>query len=202
MIRSLHYLKAMGYNFIEKTHPKQKKINDFKSLYLNASTCTLCNFSKLRKHSLMEKKQRSVKLFILGNCAQKSENESGILLESHRGKLLQNEIKNTLRLDRDEFYFSYLFKCFSDGKNDDFSLQSCLPFFWSELELIQPKILLCLGEYVFRSLGFSNFNDIRGEIFPYKNFFILTSFSLEFLERNPSKKEHFINDLMKIKGYL
>lgn len=202
MIRTLHYLKAMGYDFVDKSNLSQKKTDSFQTLYSSVSNCTLCNFYKARKHALMEQKQKNVKLFILDTHAQKKENESGILLSGSKGELLQDYLKDTLGLVRDEFYVSYIFKCFSSGKNDDFSLQSCLPFFWNEIELIQPKILLCLGEYVFKALGFSNFNSTRGGIFTYKNFFVLASFSLEFLDRNPSQKKEFINDLMKIKGYL
>ncbi|MED7853017.1 hypothetical protein VWN94_10095, partial [Campylobacter coli] len=42
---------------------------------------------------------------------------------------------------------------------------------------------------------------LRGEIFAYKNFFIMASFELEFIEKNPSCEKIFIQDLKKIKGF-
>ncbi|KQH14013.1 phage SPO1 DNA polymerase-related protein, partial [Campylobacter coli] len=35
-----------------------------------------------------------------------------------------------------------------------------------------------------------------------KNFFIMASFELEFIEKNPSCEKIFIQDLKKIKGFL
>lgn len=55
-----------------------------------------------------------------------------------KGEKLKHYIYQILGLCDEDFYFSYLFKCFCNGKFDDFSLQSCLPFFWNELKLIQP----------------------------------------------------------------
>ncbi|MBK1971163.1 uracil-DNA glycosylase family protein [Campylobacter sp. TTU-622] len=202
MIRDLHYLKAMGYSFL-KDFPYKNEYNiSFANLNNNVKQCTLCHFSKNRKNSLMEKVQKKVNLMILTSHGDKSENESGILLNSHKGSLLKEYLKLYLNLEEKDFYFSYLFKCFDYRKNDDFSLQSCLPFFYNELNLIKPKILLCLGEYAFQSLGLKDFNILRGEIFSYKNFFILPSFELDFIEKNPSYEQKFIEDLKKLKGFL
>ncbi len=202
MIRDLYYLKAMGYDFINEDLKNNFSIQGFKELQNSVKNCTLCHFSKTRKYALMEEKQKNVKLLILGSFAQKSENESGILLDSSRGENLQKILQEILGLGREDFYFSYLFKCFSHLKFDDFSLQSCLPFFWNEFKLIKPKLVLCLGEYAFKSLGFGDFNALRGEIFACEDFFILPSFELEFIEKNPSYKEKFIDDLKKLKGFL
>ncbi len=202
MIRELHYLKAIGYDFIDENLKNEVSNQSFKELQNSVKNCTLCHFSKTRKYSLMEKEQKKVKLFILASFAQKSENESGILLNSLRGENFERILQENLGLKREDFYFSYLFKCFSFSKFDNFSLQSCLPFFWSELKLIKPKLVLCLGEYAFEGLGFRDFNALRGELFAYKDFFILPSFELEFIEKNPSFKKEFIEDLKKLKGFL
>lgn len=202
MIRGLHYLKAIGYDFMDENLRSDVPVKTFKELQNSVSNCTLCHFSKMRKHALIEAEQKRVKLLILGAHAQKSENESGVLLDSLRGENLRELVWEVLGLKREEFYFSYLFKCFSYSKFDDFSLQSCLPFFWDELRLIKPKIVLCLGKYAFEGLGFRDFGALRGEIFAYDDFFIMPSFELEFIERNPSHKKRFIDDLQRIKGFL
>ncbi|MCX2683100.1 uracil-DNA glycosylase family protein [Campylobacter sp. MIT 21-1685] len=202
MIRTLHYLKAIGCDFCDDFIHSNITLNqNFTELQKNVQKCTLCHFSKTRKHSLMERKLKNTKLMILAARSQESENESGIVLKSRQGEFLQNCCKEILQLHAEEFYFSYVFKCFSN-KFDDFSLQSCIPFFWNELYLVRPKILLCLGEYAFKSLGFNDFNALRGELFSFKDFFIIASFELEFLEKNPSYQTAFRDDLQKIKGFL
>ncbi|MFQ6341926.1 uracil-DNA glycosylase family protein [Campylobacter sp. VTCC 70190] len=206
MIRSLYYLKAMGFSFIDtplNTPTKSpEQAQNFKDLKKLISSCTLCSFSKTRQFSLMEKDIKKVKLLIVDTFATKSENESGILLNSKKGEKLKHYLYENLGLRDEDFYFSYLFKCFCNGKFDDFSLQSCLPFFLNELKLIKPTFLLCLGEYAFKSLGFKDFHILKGEIFAYHNFFIMPSYDLDFIEKNPSYEKNFIQDLKKIKGFL
>ncbi|EFV4209826.1 hypothetical protein HRB65_000099 [Campylobacter jejuni] len=202
MIRSLYYLKAMGFNFVDTHTNHFEQVQNFQELKQLVSSCTLCQFSKTRKFSLMEPKIKNAKLLILDVFGQKSENESGILLNSKKGEKLKHYIYQILGLCDEDFYFSYLFKCFCNGKFDDFSLQSCLPFFWNELKLIQPAFLLCLGEYTFKSLGFKDYHILKGEVFAYKNFFIMPSYDLDFIEKNPSYVKNFIQDLKKIKGFL
>ncbi|WP_170999723.1 uracil-DNA glycosylase family protein [Campylobacter aviculae] len=202
MIRSLHYLRAMGYNFIDETNKIKIKIQNFQDLKTNIQKCNLCHFSKSRRFILMESEIKNAKLMIVDTLEQNIENENNDILESKKGKILQNYINDILGLKKDQFYFSHLFKCYPNGKFDDFSLQSCLPFFWNEVELLQPKFILCLGEYTFNGLGFSNFNVLRGEIFTHEKFFFMASFELEFIEKNPSYEKFFIQDLQKIKGFL
>lgn len=60
----------------------------------------------------------------------------------------------------------------------------------------------CLGEYTFKSLGFKDYHILKGEVFAYKNFFIMPSYDLDFIEKNPSYEKNFIQDLKKIKGFL
>lgn len=201
-IRSLYYLKAIGYDFNDEFLAFKQDSSSFEELKNNVKNCTLCYFSKKRKHSLIESDFKKAKLMVLSTHASDIENKNGKVFSSTKMQNLKNYLKENLKLGEKEIYFSYLFKCFSSGKNDDFSLQSCLPFFFDEFELIKPKILLCLGEYSLKALGFENFSTLKGEIFSYKNSFILPSFELDFLERNPSYRQDFIEDLKKIKGFL
>ena len=201
MIRTLHYLKAMGFNFFEYNLKNNTKLS-FDELKKSVAKCTLCQFYKMRKFTLMEPNLKPVKLMILSTLAEQSENKSGILLNSTKGDKLKLYLRENLGICEEEFYFSYVFKCFSGKKVDNFSLQSCFPFFLNELKLVRPNFLLCLGEYAFKALGFDQFNSLRGEIFSYNESFIMPSFELEFIEKNPSYEKIFIQDLQKIKGYL
>ncbi|MCC8278084.1 uracil-DNA glycosylase family protein [Campylobacter sp. VicNov18] len=202
MLRSLYYLKAMGFDFVDTQTNHYEQIQTFEELKKNIQACTLCQLSKTRKFALMEAKMKNVKLLILDAYGQKSENESGVLLNSKKGERLKHYIHEILGLCNEDFYFSYLFKCFCNGKFDDFSLQSCLPFFWNELKLVRPSLVLCLGEDAFKGLGFRDFDVLRGEIFAYKNFFIMPNYGLDFIEKNPSYEQQFMQDLKKIKGFL
>ncbi|EAL8994090.1 hypothetical protein DYU91_09460, partial [Campylobacter jejuni] len=106
MIRSLYYLKAIGFNFVDTHTNHFEQVQNFQELKQLVSSCTLCQFSKTRKFSLMEPKIKNAKLLILDVFGQKSENESGILLNSKKGEKLKHYIYQILGLCDEDFYFS------------------------------------------------------------------------------------------------
>lgn len=201
-IRNLHYLKSFGYEFVSKELNFTNKESDFAHLRASVSRCELCSLSKKRHHSLIEPHLKPAKLMILDTFADKSEDESGSLLLSNKGEKLLNLLKTALNLSQDEFFLSYVYKCFSGGKNDASALSSCLPYFWSEFCLVKPRVLLVLGEDSFENLGFDDFKKLRGELFTHLKAWVMPTFSVEFIIKNPSFELEFLNDLSKIKGLL
>lgn len=201
-IRNLHYLKSFGYEFVDKELPIQEIKSDFMELRKDISVCELCALSKKRKNALVEPFLKQSKLMVLDSFADKNEDESGILLNSRKGKKLLNLIKAVLDLKQDEIYISYVYKCFSGNKNDALALSLCLPYFWAEFRLIKPSVLLILGEDSFINLGFEDFARLRGELWTYKNSWIMPSFDIDFILKNPSYEKEFVKDLNKIKGLL
>lgn len=201
-IRNLHYLKSFGYEFVSKELNFTSKESDFAHLRASVSRCELCSLSKKRHHSLIEPHLKPAKLMILDTFADKSEDESGSLLLSNKGEKLLNLLKTALNLSQDEIFLSYVYKCFSGGKNDANALSSCLPYFWSEFCLVKPRVLLVLGEDSFENLGFDDFKRLRGELFTHLKAWVMPTFSVEFIIKNPSFELEFLNDLSKIKGLL
>lgn len=201
-IRNLHYLKSFGYEFVSKELNFTSKESDFAHLRASVSRCELCSLSKKRHHSLIEPHLKPAKLMILDTFADKSEDESGSLLLSNKGEKLLNLLKTALNLSQDDFFLSYVYKCFSGGKNDASALSSCLPYFWSEFYLVKPRVLLVLGEDSFENLGFDDFKKLRGELFTHLKAWVMPTFSVEFIIKNPSFELEFLNDLSKIKGLL
>lgn len=201
-IRNLHYLKSFGYEFVSKELKIQSIQSDFVYLKASIAHCELCVLSKKREHSFIEPYFKQAKLMIVDSFASKDENKSGVLLNSTKGEKLLNTLKKVLELDQNEVYMSYVYKCFSGGKNDALALKQCLPYFWAEFKLVKPRVLLILGEDSFVNLGFDDFKRLRGELFTHKNVWMMPSFDIDFILKNPSCEKEFINDLNKIKGLL
>ncbi|OCX42358.1 hypothetical protein A7X81_03990 [Campylobacter ornithocola] len=200
--RSLYYLKAFGFEYFNDQRQIKHCNLSFKELNERIRACNLCYFSKLRKHSLMEKEAKNAKILIYQAFIDKEENESGEFFASKNKQEFLRLCKELLNLKEDEIYFSYMFKCFSNFKVDDQALKLCLPYFYNELEFVKAKIILCLGQEAFVSLGFENFQKYKGQYMRYNNALLLPSYDLEFLNKNPSFYVDFIEDIKKIKGYL
>lgn len=200
-IRNLYYLKAFGYEFIDKK-PEFKATNkDFKHLSAQISNCALCTLSKRRKHCVMDA-FKPHKLMIIDSFISKSENDSGVLLSSSKGEKLKSSLKECLNLDPEGFYLSYLYKCFSESKSDENALKQCMPYVFEEFFLLRPKVLLILGSEAFEALGFGDFERFKGELFSYQNAWALGTYDMNFLLKNPSFEPEFKAHLKKIKALI
>lgn len=201
-LRTLHYLKAFGYSYIsEKKDIKCSDLN-FYELSQSIGKCTLCHYSKLRKKKLYQDEIKNAKLMIYQAFIDKEENESGKLFASKEKKELLVLCKDILNLNENEIYLSYMLKCFSNFELNQNALDLCLPYFFDELRLINPSMILCLGKEAFKSLGFVDFDKYRGECLKLNEKNIIVSYDLRFLSKNPSFYADFIEDIKKIKGYL
>ena len=200
-IKKLLYLKSFGYDFVDFNIDMDKYEFDFSNLQNQIKNCRLCNLSKNRICSLIDSDVNYKKLMIVDNFAQKEENESYIL-NSNNGKKLIWLLKKYLNITKKDFYFSYLYKCFNYEKDDTFALKQCLPYFWNEIKLCKPKIVFILGKTTFNNMGFKNFEKLRGVFFQYHQMWILPSFDINFISKNPSFEQDFIDDLKKLKALL
>ncbi|AJC84363.1 uracil-DNA glycosylase family protein [Campylobacter peloridis] len=200
--RKLHYLKAFGFEYIqENKHIFQIDFN-YQELNEKIRTCSLCHFSKLRKKSLINNDVKKAKIIVYQAYIDKEENESGEFFASKLKQDFLKLCKEHLNLEKEDIYASYMLKCFSNFKTDDNALKLCLPYFYNELNFVNSKIILCLGKEAFFSLGFDNFERYKGEWLHFGECFVMPTYDLEFLSKNPSLFVEFIEDIKKIKGRL
>lgn len=226
-IRDLHYLKGFGVEFVETSqnqnaikvvnfsdskspqsmqnsalNPQKSKIKSgFDILLEQVRQCELCHLSKRRKYALIEPVPKKAPLMLLYSHSDKGENELGFLKSPLKARLIALIAQN-LGLSQDEFYLSYVYKCFNDNKVDDLAMSQCFPYFYSELDMVKPRFLLILGELAAKAVGLNDFKALRGELLSWHGTPCLASFDMNFLAKNPSLEAEFIKDLKKIKGFL
>lgn len=212
-LRSLHYLKAFGYDFLEhKDHhsfentafnldSEQRKAK-LHSLQKQILKCQLCPLSKKRKKTPINDTFNQVRLMIISEFINKKENESGQNHLLFQDQNLEEILKNELALSKDELYFSYIYKCFNNEKSDQNALNQCLPYIFEETMLLSPKLILILGQGAYECLKLKDFKQKRGIIFNFYNATSLASFDAHFISKNPSFMPLFIKDLQKFKPFL
>ena len=81
---------------------------------------------------------------------------------------------------------------------------SCSGYLFKEIELVNPKLIVTLGEKAYNYLcsNMAPFNQVRGQFINYKTYTILPTFSVSYLLRNPSLKKEAYYDMLKIKTTL
>ena len=124
------------------------------------------------------------------------------------GRYLNQKLKE-VGLEREEVYITNVVKSRPPGnrKPTPKEMQSCLPYLRKEIEIINPKLIVCLGSTALEGiLGKSlPVSKHRGEIIDYpfkREIKVLLTYHPAYILRNPHAEKEFVEDLKKVKSYI
>lgn len=128
-------------------------------------------------------------------------NESGAFVQNKSAIMLQNIISNVFKLSLSQVSILSLIKC--DPINPHFEkseLLSCKPYALTQLQSLNPKVYVLLGDVVSEHILGNHLEHSR--ILWHNNKRFLITYALNELVRNPSLKTQAHNDFLIAKGQL
>lgn len=149
------------------------------------------------------------KIMIIGDNPSADEDLSGKLFVGKSGHMLDQMLKS-IGIDREEnAYLTYLINWYPPGNRLPSEVESSLslPFVQKHIELINPEIIICLGDIATKSLlgTQQSVSRIHGKWHEYKSgkmehpAAIIPLFRPEYLLASPIQKSQAWEDLLKIK---
>jgi len=208
-LKHLYKLKEAGVEYFEGFESKEKNIqmpNELKELEKICKNCTLCNLSKTRTNVVFGEGDPNAKLMFIGEGPGEMEDKSGRPFVGRAGKLLTKIINRVLEMDRSEVYIANIVKCRPPNNRVPTieEAETCKPYLLKQIDIINPKILVCLGKTAFMYLLNSDLpiSKVRGQIFEYKEKKVIPTYHPSFLLRNPSAKKEAYKDFLLIKSLL
>lgn len=211
ILKKIYFLKAIGYKFIDKNSLYKSGICDFKNLdtlNLQIQNCTLCSFKNSAKNTIIGFGNKNSKIAFVTLEPNASEDESGELLSGAVADKLCFLIQKSTGLKKGEFYISSLLRCKSNASADiKDNCYKCMPYLTQELGIINPKIVVALGEEVFlnlynQELKNRSFDSIRGSFLNLNQTILMPTYSISKIIKNPSLENIFLTDLNKLKGLI
>ncbi|WP_345980939.1 uracil-DNA glycosylase [Sulfurimonas sp. HSL3-2] len=210
MLQNLYRLKSLGFEYTDLVSVNQKNLdilpNDINSLHRVISSCHLCDLSKSRKQSMSGYGSGNADLMIVDSIVSSSEDDSASYYAGRAGTSLRKMIENVLELSIDDVFLTHAVKCKPLGSNkpSESELNSCKPYLYKQIEIVQPKVIVTLGEEAYNifSQTKEEFNSVRGHIIDLKDYKLVPIYHPQFLLRNPSLKKDTLNDLKIIKSLL
>ncbi len=201
----------MGFQYIdhfnvnEKTDYKQAGSLD--ELSCNIRNCHLCDFSKSRRQSMSGFGNANAKLVIIDYLVSQTQDSTNGYYAGRSGEILKNMIENVLHLKIDDVYITHAIKCkpLQSNKPSESEWNSCKEYLFSQLALIQPKIIVTLGKEAYAHVTndkAENFENIRGHLIDFKDSKLVPIYHPQYLLRNPELKIITLNDLHTIKNCL
>lgn len=130
-------------------------------------------------------------LMIIGEAPGEQEDLQGIPFVGRAGKLLDDILK-AIQMDRSVVYIANILKHRPPGNRNpsEEERQRSYPYLKKQIELIQPKLVLCLGKISASTLLQSELplGEMRGSFHPFGNAELLVTYHPAALLRNPNWK--------------
>lgn len=167
--------------------------------------CKKCDLQYSRKKAVCGFGNEQAKVMIIGEAPGAKEDELGKPFVGRSGNLL-NKVLNSSGIKSHEIYITNSVKCRPKiGKAPKMTeIKSCSPFLKGEVEIIQPKLIVPMGNYAIRAAGnilknrFGRITEIHGNIYFNNGTFIVPQFHPAAILRNPKRMEFFKDNFQKM----
>ncbi len=185
-----------------KIDPKWHESDSIETLNSRISGCMRCSLGSTRKNFVFGVGNPKAKLVLIGEAPGADEDEKGEPFVGRAGQLL-NKILAAVQLRREDVYICNILKCRPPNNRDPLpeEADSCEPYLKKQIELIRPKIILCLGRIAGQTLLKTNasLTELRQNIYEYHGVKVLVTFHPAALLRNPNWKRPAWEDVQKMR---
>jgi len=173
-----------------------------KDLETKINNCTNCVLHKGRNKFVFGSGNPNADVMVVGEGPGAEEDKQGLPFVGRAGKLLTDILK-AINFSRDDVYIGNIVKCRPPDNRTPLpdEMETCLPYLKKQIEIIQPKLILCLG--LTAAKGLLNKRDsltsMRGKVFEFEKAKVMITYHPAALLRNPNWKRPCWEDLQKFK---
>ena len=176
--------------------------SDIGKVSQQVSICTKCELSRTRTQTVFGYGDPESSLMIIGEAPGFDEDKQGFPFVGKAGQLLDKMLA-AIDLKRDDVYICNVLKCRPpDNRNPKpEEIESCAPYLAKQIELIDPKIILTLGNFATKYiLGVeTGISRLRGKTYNKDGRTILPTYHPSALLQNPQLKRPAWHDLKYLK---
>jgi len=176
---------------------------DLNELFSKINDCTKCLLYKNRTNFVFGSGNPNADVMVIGEGPGAEEDKQGLPFVGRAGQLL-TEILKAIKFSRDEVYIANIVKCRPPENRTPFQdeMETCLPYLEKQIELIKPKLILCLGLTAAKGLlkKKESLTALRGKVFNYHNSIkVMVTFHPAALLRNPNWKKDCWKDVQQFR---
>ncbi len=183
-------------NTDKKNKNKESKL--LKQLTEELQTCDKCSLSENRTNVVAGQGSVNAKIMVVGEAPGAEEDKQGIPFVGRSGRLLRGGFEKT-NISEELVYITNVVKCRPvDNRNPRVEeLKTCRPYLDRQLELIDPDVLLPLGNFGLRYfLGEDkNITSARGRVYEWEGRKLVPTYHPAYILRNRTLAQSFIDDL-------
>ncbi|MGE3177257.1 MAG: uracil-DNA glycosylase [Vicinamibacterales bacterium] len=168
--------------------------------------CSRCKLHRLgRTQVVFGVGNPDAELMFVGEAPGGDEDIQGVPFVGRAGQLL-TKIIEAIELTRDQVYIANVIKCRppQNRNPEPDEVETCEPFLFAQIDIIQPKVIVALGTFATRALlrTMDPISRLRGRIYDYRGAKLVPTFHPAYLLRNPSSKRDVWEDMKLVKRLL
>jgi uracil-DNA glycosylase len=167
--------------------------------------CTRCKLHKRRNKIVFGDGNPNAKLVFIGEGPGADEDAQGLPFVGRAGKLLTQMIE-AMGLQRKDVYICNVVKCRPPENRapEPDEVEVCSPYLVRQIDVINPKVLVCLGAVAAKTLLETNrgITQFRGQWLEWRGRKLMATYHPAYLLRNPAAKSEVWKDLQKVMAEL
>src|SRR5438132_5301799 len=167
--------------------------------------CTRCKLHSTRHKIVFGDGNPKAELVFVGEGPGADEDAQGLPFVGRAGKLLTQMIE-AMGLQRKDVYICNVVKCRppENRQPEEDEVSTCSPFLFRQIDVIAPKVIVCLGAVAAKTLLQTNrgISQFRGEWLEFRGRKLLATYHPAYLLRNPPAKSEVWKDLQKVMAVL
>jgi len=167
--------------------------------------CKRCRLCEERNKIVFGSGNAKAELVFVGEGPGRDEDLQGLPFVGRAGKLLTQMIE-AMGLARDQVYIANVVKCRppENRQPEKDEVATCIPFLLRQLDVIHPKVIVCLGNIAAQNLlgTMKSISHFRGQWFDFRGMQLLATYHPAYLLRNPAAKGDVWKDLQKVMAVL
>lgn len=204
-----------NYSIVEKEPIKQEKVlvtnlfeEDFQKagtleeLFNTIHTCQKCPLGETRTKFVFGTGNPKADVMLVGEAPGAEEDKQGEPFVGRAGKLL-TDILRAINFTREEVYIANILKCRPPNNRDPLAseVEKCRPHLLKQIDLIKPKMILCLGRVAAIELLKKNLTltKLREEVHELNGIKVMATYHPAALLRNPNWKKGCWEDVQKFR---
>ena len=149
-------------------------------LAVEAHACTRCALAKGRTNVVFGVGDPNADLMFVGEAPGEQEDLQGEPFVGRSGKLLDRLVYEEMGLTRDQFYIANCLLCRPPGNRDPLpdEIETCHPFLERRLDIIDPKVVVTLGNFSTKLLldTKEGITRMRGRVYPFRRGWLVPTY--------------------------
>lgn len=170
-------------------------------LHERISSCMDCPLGASRTNFVFGSGNPNADLMIVGEAPGADEDAQGLPFVGRAGQLL-TKILEAIEIQRDDVYICNILKCRPPNNRKPLASEtdSCEPYLWKQIQLVQPRYILALGLTAANTLlkNKESMASLRGTIHDYQGIPMVVTYHPAALLRNPEWKKATWEDVQQL----